>query len=349
MRSELNASQAPQEWIADRWIKHSDSVSIAKLFAHRSTWNRLSLADDGRNVVAMQSLAGALANEGVPQWIDATRLAWRMAVTDGCQRSLFDICVNLSQLGHDPLLTPEFHAFRERCFKLAIALAKASRWTVGEHVSNAAWARVLRNMGDLEGFARVASELDKPRVLREMLGGEADPVQRFRVVQALALNELERSSGASRLDWMLGLLVEIGTDIDAGSTAMRVLLVESELAVRQGDMNVAFVGALQLTNHMINGDSELCSRADLACLLRSVTKAFSSSAPIDHLSILACQDLSPRVPNSVQQIESLARDMDRISEGLPTGLRVSLPRLAGRQENPLSSQTGVVLPFSPSS
>lgn len=345
MRSELNASQEPQKWIADRWMKHSDSVSIAKLFAHRSTWNRLSLADDGRNVIAMQSLAGALANEGVPQWIDATRLAWRMAVADGCQRSLLNICVNLSQLGHDPLLTPEFHEFRERCFKLAIALAKVSRWTVGEHVVNAAWARVLRNMGDLEGFARVARELDKPRVLREMLSGEADPVQRFRVVQALALNELERSSGNSRLDWILGLLSEIGADLDAGSTAMRVLLVESEFAVRQGDTNVAFVGALQLTDHMINGDSELCSRADLACLLRSVTKAFSSSAPLDHLSTLACQDLSPRVPSSVQQIESLARDMDRISEGLPAGLRVSLPRLACRQEALLSPLSGVVLHF----
>ena len=349
MHSELNAIQEPQKWVADRWIKHNDSVSIANLFAHRSTWNQLSLVDEGRNVVAMQSLAGALANEGVPQWIDATRLAWRMAVADGDQRSLLHICINLSQLGHDPLLTPEFQGFRERCFKSAVALAKASRWTVGEHICNASWARVLRNRGDLDGFASVARELDKPRVLREMLGGEADPVQRFQVVQALALNELERSSAVSRLDWMLGLLAEIGADIEAGSTAMRVLLVESELAVRQGDMNAAFVGALQLTHHMTHGDSELCSRADLACLLRSVAKAFSASMPIEHLSTLACEDLSPRVPSSVQQIESLARDMDRISEDLPAGLRVSLPRLAGRQEQAHSSKTGVVLPFPPNS
>lgn len=345
MHGELSAIQEPQKWIADRWIKHSDSASIAHLFAHRSTWNQLSLPDEGRNVVAMQSLSAALANEGVPQWLDATRLAWRMAVCDGCERGLFYICFNLIQLGNDPQLSPDLQTFRERSYQQAMALAKASRWSVAEHVANASWAKVLRNTGDYQGFSQVASELDKPRVLREMLGGEANPVQRFQVVQALALYELERQSGATRLDWILGLLSEIGADIEAGSTAMRVLLVESELAVRQGDLNAALVGALQLSNHMINGNSELCSRADLASLLRTMVSTFGDSDALDQLVLAASHDLSPRLPSSLQQIESLARDMDRISESLPPGLRVSLPRLASRKEKPLAAKSGVVLPF----
>lgn len=345
MQNDMTAVAKPQQWIAERWIKHSDSVSIARQFAHRSSWNQLSLPDEGLNVIAMCSLAAALANEGLPQWIDASRLAWRMAVAETDYRSLVDISCNLCQLGNDPLNTPELHDFRQRSFTLAKALCKSSHWVVGQHITNASWARVLRNKGDIQGFREVCAELDSPRVLREMLSSEASAVQRFQVVQTLALHELERTTGASRLDWILGLLAELGADIDAGSTAMRVLLVESELAVKQGNFNVAFVGAIQLSHHMMTADSELCSRAELAGLIRAITQRFASRSG-DKLTALACASLAPKLSSSSQQIESLARDIDRINIGLPAGMRASLPRLAPRSEN-LALGSGVVLSFPP--
>jgi|GEM_PF-5115972 len=343
MRNEIMVGEKPQHWIAERWIKHSDSASIVRQFAHRSSWNQLSLPDEGHNVVAMRSLAAALANEGLPQWLDASRLAWRMAVGEADHRSLVQICCNLSELGRDPMMTPELQSFRQRSYSLALALCKNSRWTVGSHIVSASWARVLRNVGDVNGFSQVCRDLDKPRVLREMLSSEATAVQRFQVVQTLALFELERSTGASRLDWILGLMVELGADVEAGSTAMRVLLVESELAVKQGNFNRAFVGALQLTHHMVNADSELCSRAELAGLYRSISERFTASHDKKTCE-LASSVLATDFPSTVQQVDSLARDMDRISVALPPSMRATLPRLAPRTQS-APAASGVVLPF----
>ncbi|MGB0866883.1 MAG: hypothetical protein ACPGSC_10260 [Granulosicoccaceae bacterium] len=347
MRGDLNTVKEPQKWIADRWIKHSDSASITEAFSNRSSWNQLRLPDGGLNVVAMQSLAAAFANEGNPQWLDSTRLAWRTAVSECCHRSLVHICLSLCQLGNDPLMTPNYNRFRHRNYQLALALCKATRWAVGEHLVNATWAKVLRNRGDIEGFLGIASGLNQPRVLRAVLSSEATPVQRFQVVQTLSLHELERQGGATRLDWILGLLSELGGDLEAGSTAMRVLLVESELAVRQDDFNVAFVSALQLTNHMVSGNSELCSRADLANLLRNISSAFGHYGYDDDLAASACESLLPKLEVSGSQLDSLARDMDRLADDLPQGLRVALPRLAGHASLETKSARGVVLPFKP--
>lgn len=344
MRGESQAVKNPQQWIAERWVKHSDSVSIADAFAHRSSWNPLTLPDRGGNVVAMQSLAAALANESRLVSLDATRLAWRMAVEDGAYQSLVDICSSLSQLGGDPWSTPELQGFRQRSHDLALAISKAIRWTLGEHLVHATWARVLRNRGEMGSFARIASQLDQPRVLRQVLSGEASAVQRFQVVQTLSLYELERRSGPTRLDWILGLLTELGADLEAGSTSMRVLLVESESALRRGDFNLALVAALQLTDHMLNGRSELCSRADLAALLRGLQSTF---APGDQAGLVeeACRVVAAPFSPDKALLDSLARDMDRMADTLPAGLRASLPRLAPRETRDPGSASGVVLKF----
>lgn len=340
----LTAGVEPQSWVADRWVKHGDSRSIVSQFAGRSTWNQLSAPQQGLNIVAMYSLAGALAAEGLPQWLDATRLAWRMAVLKRDLRSLAQIATVLCQLGKGAQLDAPIHGFVERSFVLARALCKAAHWVVGEHVLNAAWARELRNRGDHAGFRRAMQELDKPRVLREMLSQEASACERFQVVHSLVLFELERSASDSRLDWTLGLFAELAADLDAGSTAMRVQLIDTELAVKHRHFDRAYVGALQLSHHMASNHSELCYRADLAMLLRRVVSVFSPGV-LDKLTALACADLCPALSATAQELHSLARDLDRICASLPAGVRASLPRLARSDKPVATGSSGVVLSF----
>lgn len=340
----LRAGEEPQRWVAERWVKHGDSLSIVNQFAGRSTWNQLSSPQQGLNIVAMYSLAGALAAEGQTQWLDATRLAWRMAVLKRDLRSLAQIATTLSQLGRAAQTDALLHGFVERSFVLARALCKAAHWGVGEHVLNAVWARGLRNRGDYTGFRRTMQELDKPRVLREMLSQEANACERFQVVLSLALFELERSSADSRLDWTLGLLAELAADSDVGSTAVRVLLIDTELAIKHRHFDRAFVGALQLCQHMASNRTELGCRADLAALLRRLTSVFVPGT-LDKLTALACADLYPTLSTSERELHSLARDMDRICASLPAGVRASLPRLAHSDKSTSADSRGVVLPF----
>ncbi len=334
-----------QLWISDRWVKHRDSKSIVRQFSKRSSWYPLSVNDDGLDAASMSSLAAAFANEGNEAWLDSTRLAWRMAAAQEDLRTLATLCGMLSQLGQDPFSTPELHHFRKSNYVLGCALCSASNWVVGHHVVNSGWAKVLRNSGNLKDFMRVAGQLDSPSVLRSILSGEATAVQRFSVVQTLALFELEKTANHSRLDWILGLLSELGSDVESGSTAMRVLLVETEQAIKINDYYRSYVGMLQLVQHMTAANSELCGRADLACMLRLFAQTFASENDSE-LAEIATAELVRKIPNSAEQIESLARDIDRINRSLPAGLSAKLPRLA-RRNNAGSRKTGVVLAFDP--